>query len=130
MLDNWIPNLQVSWVKESLRFSQVLLNAGVNDMGGTLINESISTSAGAQYGQLVKPAQFREMIRDAGRIPAERHTTYELRRIFDQGDEPLDPLDMVEDPERFGSYFKLIQMDDYRFKHPKYTSQASGEPED
>ena len=129
MLDNWIPNLQVSWVKESLRFSQVLLNAGVNDMGGTLINESISTSAGAQYGQLVKPSEFRHMIRDAGRVPAERYTTYKLNKVFDGGDEPLDPLDMVEDPERFGTYFKLIQMDDYRFKHPRYTEQAPGQPE-
>ena len=96
MLDNWIPNLQVSWVKESLRFSQVLLGAGVNDMGGTLINESISTSAGAQYGQLVKPGQFRQLIRDAGRVPAERYTTYKIRRVYDDGDDPVDPLDLVE----------------------------------
>ena len=122
MLDNWIPNLQVSWVKESLRFSQVLLGAGVNDMGGTLINESISTSAGAQYGQLVKPGQFRQLIRDAGRIPAERSTTYEIRRVFDNGDDPMDPLDLVSDnpEERFGSYHRLIKMDSYRFQHPKH----------
>ena len=128
MLDNWIPNLQVSWVKESLRFSQVVLGAGVNDMGGTLINESISTSAGAQYGQLVKPGQFRQLIRDAGRIPAERHTTYEILRLFDDGDDPVEPLDLVGDnpEERFGSYHRLIKMDDYRFKHPKYAEQATG----
>ena len=135
MLNNWIPNLQVSWVKESLRMSQILLGAGVNDMGGTLINESISTSAGAQYGQLVKPGQFRQLIRDAGRVPAERHTTYQLRRVFDDGDNPVEPLDMIsEDPEeRFGSYSRLIKMDDFRFKHPKYTTttevQAEQAPE-
>ena len=51
MLNNWIPNIQASWVKEGSRMSQLLLSAGVNDLGGTLINESISTSAGAQHGQ-------------------------------------------------------------------------------
>ena len=129
MLDNWIPNLQVSWVKESPRFSQVLLNAGVNDMGGTLINESISTSAGAQYGQLVKPGQFRQLIREAGRVPAERSTTYEIRRLFDHGDDPVDPLDLVGDnpEERFGSYQRLIKMDTYRFQHPKYANKSEAE---
>ena len=135
MLNNWIPNLQVSWVKESLRFSQVLLGAGVNDMGGTLINESISTSAGAQYGQMVKPGQFRQLIRDAGRIPAERFTTYKINRVFDDGDDPVDPLDLVGDnpEERFGSYHRLIKMDTYRFQHPKHAgqpeAQADGTPE-
>jgi 7,8-didemethyl-8-hydroxy-5-deazariboflavin synthase CofH subunit len=121
MLNNCIPNLQVSWVKEGPRFGQVLLMAGVNDMGGTLINESISTSAGAQYGQLVRPAEFRQLIRDAGRVPAERHTTYTLKRVFDNpADDPVDPLDQVEDQpeERFGSYFQLIKVDDFRFQHP------------
>ena len=126
MLDNCIPNLQVSWVKESLRFSQVMLNAGVNDLGGTLINESISTSAGAQYGQLVKPSQFRELIRNAGKAPAERNTVYDLIKVFDSEDEPLDPLDLVEDPDRFGSYFNLIKMDNFRFQHPRHSRGASG----
>ena len=125
MLDNCIPNLQVSWVKESLRFSQVMLNAGVNDLGGTLINESISTSAGAQYGQLVKPSQFRELIRNAGKAPAERSTVYDLIKVFDSEDEPLDPLDLVEDPDRFGSYFNLIKMENFRFQHPRHARGAS-----
>ena len=126
MLNNWIPNLQVSWVKEGSRFGQVLLTAGVNDMGGTLINESISTSAGAQYGQLVRPAEFRQLIRDAGRIPAERHTTYQLKRVFDNpAEDPVDPLDQIDDhpEERFGSYFQLIKMDDFRYQHPHLTRQ-------
>jgi FO synthase subunit 2 len=77
MLNNWIPNIQASWVKEGNRMSQLLLTTGVNDLGGTLINESISTAAGAQYGQLMRPSEFRQMIRQAGRIPAERYTTYD-----------------------------------------------------
>lgn len=121
MLNNWIPNLQVSWVKEGPRFGQVLLMAGVNDMGGTLINESISTSAGAQYGQLVRPAEFRQLIRDAGRIPAERHTTYKDLRVFeDPVEDPVDPLDQIDGnlEEHFGSYSQLIKMDQFRFQHP------------
>src|SRR5918994_1793514 len=50
-----LKNIQVSWVKEGPRMAQILLEAGVNDFGGTLINESISTSAGASFGQLLKP---------------------------------------------------------------------------
>ena len=75
MLGRDIQNLQVSWVKEGPRFAQLLLDAGANDFGGTLINESISTSAGASYGQLVRPTQFRAPIREMGRLPAERTTT-------------------------------------------------------
>jgi FO synthase subunit 2 len=128
MLNNWIANLQVSWVKEGPRFGQVLLTAGVNDMGGTLINESISTSAGAGYGQLVRPAEFRQLIRDAGRVPAERHTTYTHLRVFENPDaDPMDPLDHIDDDpeERFGSYFRLIKMDRFRFQHP-HLAQKEG----
>ena len=121
MLNNWIPNIQASWVKEGSRMSQLLLTAGVNDLGGTLINESISTSAGAMHGQLMRPAEFRGMIREAGRTPAERYTTYGLRRIYGATDEALDPLDLVGDnvEEIFGSYNQLVQMEGYRFEHPR-----------
>lgn len=126
MLNNWIPNIQASWVKEGNRLSQLLLTAGVNDLGGTLINESISTSAGAQHGQLMRPAEFRRMIREAGRIPAERYTTYQLKRVFDDADEPVDPLDVVGDnvEEIFGSYRKLVQLDTFRFQHPRPAARS------
>jgi hypothetical protein len=67
-------NIQSSWVKEGPKLAQVLLVAGANDLGGTLINESISTSAGAGYGQLVPPAELRRLVREAGRVPAQRTT--------------------------------------------------------
>ena len=120
MLNNWMRNIQVSWVKEGLRVSQMLLSAGVNDMGGSLINESISTSAGAQHGQLVKPSQFRSIIRDAGRIPAERYTTYEIKHVFNEDDEHIDPLDSVQGDleEKFGSYQRLVKTKSIRYKHP------------
>jgi 7,8-didemethyl-8-hydroxy-5-deazariboflavin synthase CofH subunit len=116
-LNNWIPNLQVSWVKEGPKLSQIALMAGANDFGGTLINESISTAAGASHGQLMKPAQFRGLIREMGRVPGERSTTYKRVKLFDGEENALDPLDRVEDPqERFGSYRDLIRLKDYRFR--------------
>jgi len=117
MLNNYIPNLQVSWVKEGPKLSQIALLAGANDFGGTLINESISTAAGAGYGQLMKPTQFRNMIREMGRIPAERSTTYQRVKVFETEDHAVDLLDEVEDnDERFGSYQNLIRLKEYRFK--------------
>ena len=126
MLNNWIPNIQASWVKEGPRMSQLLLTAGVNDLGGTLINESISTAAGAQHGQLMRPSEFRQMIRQAGRIPAERYTTYKTRRVFSDTDQELDPLDLVGDnvEELFGSYARLVKLDTYRFEHPNKKPSA------
>ena len=125
MLSNHIPNLQVSWVKEGARVAQLLLTAGANDLGGTLINESISTSAGASHGQLMRPSEFRGLIRGAGRIPAERSTKYEILKTFDGMEDEPDPLDLVEDASQFGSYFQLIEMDGFRYEHPKTTGKAT-----
>ena len=117
MLNNWIPNLQVSWVKEGPKLSQIALLAGANDFGGTLINESISTAAGSAYGQLMKPSQFRNLIREMSRIPAERSTTYQKVRVFETEDNHRDLLDEINDPaQRFGSYQNLIHLKDYRFR--------------
>src|SRR5437867_4390162 len=111
-----LRNIQASWVKEGPKLAQALLDAGANDLGGTLINESISTSAGAQYGQLVGPAELRRWIRDAGRVPAERDTLYHIVREYADGDDPRSELDAVEDAEaRFGSYRRLIASGEFRF---------------
>ncbi len=75
-------NIQSSWVKEGPKMAQYLLTAGANDVGGTLINESISTSAGAGFGQLVPPAELRRLIREAGRVPARRDTLYNLLKVY------------------------------------------------
>jgi len=96
MLNNWIPNIQVSWVKEGPKLAQFCLNAGANDFGGTLINESISAAAGATNGQLMRPSELRALIREVGRRPAQRSTTYQILRVFDGQEEPLDILDSVE----------------------------------
>ncbi len=113
-----IKNIQASWVKEGPKLAQYLLACGANDLGGTLINESISTSAGAPYGQLVPPAELRRMIRAAGRIPAQRSTTYEILKVYREEEEES-PLDRIEDAEaRFGSYRKLTASAEFRFAHP------------
>ena len=116
MLGASIRNIQSSWVKEGPKFAQYLLAAGANDVGGTLMNESISTSAGAQYGQLVQPRELRRLIRDAGRTPAQRKTTYELLKVYDGEDDHATPLDLVEDADaRFGSYGRLASSKEFRF---------------
>ena len=128
MLNGHINNIQVSWVKEGPKLAQLCLEAGVNDLGGTLINESISTAAGAQYGQLVPPRELRHLIRDAGRTPAERFTTYRLRHVFEEGDDPIEPLDEVGDhpEERFGSYHQLVKMDRWRFGEGVGSGRGAG----
>src|SRR5918995_349384 len=119
MLNNHIPNIQVSWVKEGARMSQLLLAAGVNDFGGTLINESISTAAGAQHGQLMRPKEIRQLIRAAGRIPIQRSTTYRTLKVFVDENENLDSLLDSIDSSQFGSYHQLIKLDKFRYKDAK-----------
>lgn len=119
MLGPTFRNIQASWVKEGPKLSQHLLTVGANDLGGTLINESISTSAGAAYGQLVPPKELRRLVRDLGRTPAERSTTYKLLKVYSGDDEELSPLDLIENPnERFGSYRALAASKQFRYVHP------------
>jgi FO synthase len=77
-LDGLVPNIQASWVKLGLDGGRRLLDAGCNDLGGTLMGEIITRSAGAEHGQEVTPQEFREVIESAGRRPALRSTTYEI----------------------------------------------------
>ena len=117
MLGAVIPNVQASWVKEGPKLAQLLLDAGANDLGGTLINESISTSAGAAYGQLVGPSEIVRLIRDAGRAPVQRDTLYRTVKRYADGETPDSPLDAIEDAEaRFGSYRRLIASGEFRFR--------------
>lgn len=117
LLGETFRNIQASWVKDGLKLGQWLLSCGVNDLGGTLMNESISTSAGAAHGQLVPPRELRRVIREAGRVPAERSTLYELRRVYEGAEvDDAAPLDQVKDAEAaFGSYRSLTQSEGFRF---------------
>ncbi|HVL10478.1 MAG TPA: 5-amino-6-(D-ribitylamino)uracil--L-tyrosine 4-hydroxyphenyl transferase CofH, partial [Burkholderiaceae bacterium] len=71
-----IPNIQASWVKLGVEGVRACLQAGVNDMGGTLMNETISRSAGASHGQEMTAMDMEAMLREMGRIPRQRTTAY------------------------------------------------------
>ncbi len=75
-LHPWITNVQASWVKLGPAGIAAALRAGVNDLGGTLMNESISRSAGSQHGQEFAPEHMEELIRACGRTPRQRTTLY------------------------------------------------------
>ena len=81
LLAGSIHNIQVSWVKLNRQLSQLCLQAGANDYGGTLMEENISREAGATAGQYTSPEDFQAMILEIGRIPAERNTKYSRIRI-------------------------------------------------
>ena len=76
--DGLIDNIQASWVKLGLDGGARLLDAGCNDLGGTLMGEIITRSAGAEHGQEVTPAEFIGVIESVGRTPALRNTTYDI----------------------------------------------------
>jgi len=94
-----ITNVQASWVKLGPEGVRQALRAGVNDLGGTLMNESISRAAGSEWGQELPPEAMEHLIRSAGRVPRQRTTTYgtppveQVRRSFGAAPlaEPLNP---------------------------------------
>jgi len=88
LLHGAIRNIQVSWVKLGFETSLACLNAGANDFSGTLMEENISKAAGATFGEYVSPQDFRRLIRSIARVPAERTTTYKIRRLYDGHEEP------------------------------------------
>jgi FO synthase len=71
-----ITNIQVSWVKMGREGIEICLQAGVNDLGGTLMNESITRAAGGEMGQELPPEQMESIIKGLGRTPFQRTTLY------------------------------------------------------
>ncbi|RAP53223.1 MAG: 7,8-didemethyl-8-hydroxy-5-deazariboflavin synthase subunit CofH [Methanosphaera sp. rholeuAM270] len=72
-----VPNIQVSWVKLGLRMTQVALNCGANDIGGSMFEDKISTAAGAGFGGYLPVKKIKQLITDIDRVPQERTTKYE-----------------------------------------------------
>ncbi len=72
----WIDNIQCSWVKTGHAGVHQLLQAGVNDLGGTLMDENISRAAGASHGQGLEEADFRALVEPLGRVLEQRTTLY------------------------------------------------------
>ena len=93
LLAGSIQNVQVSWVKLNRGLSQLCLQSGANDYGGTLMEENISREAGATAGQYTSPREFQELIRQIRRVPAERNTTY--TKIVPQAALGLEPAQVV-----------------------------------
>ena len=107
MLNGFIDNIQVSWTKLGAERARNMLSLGVNDLGGTLMNESISRSAGSKHGQEITAAELCEIIRSAGRIPVRRNTIYKTIDIYKDHD-PIDIIPLVEhksDPLNFLKMF-------------------------
>jgi FO synthase len=75
-LHGYIDNVQVSWVKMGTEGAKLCLEAGCNDLGGTLMNENISRAAGASHGQEMLPEELEKVIREVGRTPRRRTTLY------------------------------------------------------
>ncbi len=78
ILHPYCNNIQASWVKLGLRDVQKMLYFGVNDLGGTLMEENISRLSGSPVGEYMSPEDFEQLIKDAGRTPRRRSTLYEL----------------------------------------------------
>ena len=102
-------NIQTSWVKMGREGVKACLNAGVNDLGGTLMNESITRAAGSEHGQELAPARMEELIRGCGRVPKQRSTAYgevpaeRIKRSF-EAPELTPPINRVASRyERAGS---------------------------
>ncbi len=91
-----IPNIQASWVKLGAQGIRAVLDAGVNDLGGTLMNESISRAAGTEHGQEFPPDQMQAVILRSARVPRQRSTLYgevsELRQRQGREAKPLTPM--------------------------------------
>jgi 5-amino-6-(D-ribitylamino)uracil---L-tyrosine 4-hydroxyphenyl transferase len=83
-----------------------------------LINESISTSAGSQYGQLLRPKDMRKLISSIGKVPAQRTSNYKIIKEFETKEEIEyeSNLDRI-DPSVFGSYKELITLNKYKYKN-------------
>jgi FO synthase len=113
-LHPWITNVQVSWVKLGLDGAAAMLRAGCNDLGGTLMNESISRAAGASHGQEMPPERMEELIRSLGRTPRQRTTVYgdpnPERTAASFGAAPLaEPLNPPADTRHLRRPSKLVR---------------------
>ena len=76
ILHTYVNNIQATWVKLGKKLAQVALHCGANDLGGTLMEDQISTASGGSHGEYISPAEFEWMIKGAGRIPMQRDTLY------------------------------------------------------
>jgi 2-iminoacetate synthase ThiH len=91
----WIQNVQMSWVKMGPKLAQMALLSGANDFGGTLMEESISRESGADFGENLPAEEMRRLIREVGRTPVQRSTTYEILARYDDPEKDPPSLEPV-----------------------------------
>ncbi|AAM32192.1 7,8-didemethyl-8-hydroxy-5-deazariboflavin synthase subunit 2 [Methanosarcina mazei WWM610] len=91
ILHTYVKNIQATWVKLGKKLAQVALQCGANDLGGTLMEDQISTASGGSHGEYVSPAEFEWMIKGAGRVPVQRDTLYRKIESGFPGQEGLFP---------------------------------------
>jgi FO synthase len=93
----WIDNVQASWVKCGVEGAQQILQAGANDLGGTLMDENISRAAGASHGQELDDVEFRAIVEPIGRTLAQRTTLYGRTQTVGHRLRPVDDAQMDGD---------------------------------
>jgi 7,8-didemethyl-8-hydroxy-5-deazariboflavin synthase CofH subunit len=98
----WIQNVQMSWVKMGPKLAQMALLSGANDFGGTLMEESISRESGADFGENLPAEEMRRLIREVGRTPVQRSTTYEILARYDDPEKDPPSLEPVVPRELSG----------------------------
>jgi len=98
----WIQNVQMSWVKMGPKLAQMALCSGANDFGGTLMEESISRESGADFGENLPAEEMRRLIREVGRTPVQRSTTYEILARYDDPEKDPPSLEPVVSRELSG----------------------------
>jgi FO synthase len=106
----WITNIQMSWVKMGHKMSQMALCCGANDFGGTLMEESISRESGSRHGEYTSVEEFRRLIREVGRIPVERSTSYDVLARFD---------DPAQDPASIEPSTEAVLSGPARYRKPR-----------
>ena len=122
MLAGWIDNIQVSWVKLGPQLAQQILRCGANDLGGTLMNESISRAAGARHGQEITPREMSGIIRGAGLVPTQRSTLYRHLAVYET-DDPPDYSPLVPRTEPSGA--ALLAQAQAKVPAPRSTAAAA-----
>jgi FO synthase len=98
----WIRNVQMSWVKMGPKLAQLALCSGANDFGGTLMEESISRESGADFGENLPAEEMRRLIREVGRTPVQRSTTYQILTRFEDPAQDPPSLEPVKERELSG----------------------------
>ena len=110
MLNGWIDNIQASWVKLGPEYATQMLRAGVNDLGGTLMNENITRSSGGIYGQEMTSLEMIEMISRAGLKPVRRNTLYETLEQFPMSNNVNSVITKVVELPRYEQPIEIVQL--------------------